>query len=92
MSGRGATLIRGRLPVSAAQLAGAALLAASAAVPMTMRAAAIGAPATVGVTAADSALVRTMLERLLAVTPKPNVKYAWPPRWFIEGKPGEVNA
>lgn len=49
-------------------------------------------PKSTPATAADSVFVRTLFNRLIAVTPKPRVSYPWPPHWFIEGKPGEVNA
>lgn len=75
----------GRAP---AWLAAAALVTGAAQLPAQGAAAPRSTPAT----AADSAIVRTMFARLMAVTPKPDVPYAWPPKWYIEGKPGELNA
>ena len=83
MSEPRATVMPGRRANHAVKLASIALLLASAAGPTPVHAAATGARPPADVTAADSAMVRTMLARLIAVTPKPNVKYAWPPRWFI---------
>lgn len=81
--------LAGRPRALIARLAGV-VLGVCAAAPLAAQGAT--PPRSTPASAADSAMVRTALARLIAVTPKPHVKYDWPPKWFVEGKPGEENA